>query len=142
MSTPGSRQATAPGLSGEGEYLALRTTLLPRDTNYHGTIFGGVILSQIDLAGAGTAWRYTQHNFVTVSMEEVKFLQPVFVGDEISYWGKILKVGRTSICVQVRVEARRRESHELVEVTRAVVTYVAVDEQRRPTPVEPGPQST
>ena len=130
------KDVPAPGLPGSSsEYLALRSALLPRDTNYHGTIFGGVILSQIDLAGAGTANRYTNHNFVTVAMEEVKFLQPCFVGDEISYWGQILEVGRTSIKVQVRVEARRRERGSIVEVTRAVVTYVAVDPQRRPIPI-------
>lgn len=118
------------------ETLALRTVLLPRDTNGAGTIFGGVILSQIDLAGAATARRHSCQRFVTIAMKEVKFIAPVYVGDLVSYWGKVVRVGTTSITVQIRVEAERfADCTSKVEVTSAEVTYVAVDENYKPTAV-------
>ena len=118
------------------ETLALRTVLLPRDTNGAGTIFGGVILSQIDLAGAAAARRHSCQRFVTIAMKEVKFIAPVYVGDLVSYWGRVVRVGNTSITVQVRVEAERfADCTSKVQVTSAEVTYVAVDELGRPTTV-------
>jgi acyl-CoA thioesterase YciA len=108
---------------------AIRITMLPRDTNSQGTIFGGVILSYIDMAGAIEAHRHTDMDrFVTVAMREVIFHQPVFVGDLVSFYCETVKVGTTSITVRVVVEAERYgESSKRVRVTEAEVIYVAVD---------------
>ncbi|MEP6708481.1 MAG: acyl-CoA thioesterase, partial [Pyrinomonadaceae bacterium] len=92
---------------------AIRITLLPRDTNSQGTIFGGVILSYIDMAGAIEAHRHTRMDrFVTVAMREVKFHQPVFVGDLVSFYAETAAVGTTSITVRVVVEAERPSSSD------------------------------
>ncbi len=109
---------------------AIRVTLMPRDTNVHGTIFGGVILSYIDLAGAIGARPYAPHRLVTVAMKEVEFHQPVFVGDIVSLYTEVTRVGNTSIGVHVVVEAERFKSPgERVRVTEADVVYVSVDDQ-------------
>src|SRR5712671_862423 len=109
---------------------AIRITLLPRDTNSRGTIFGGVILSYIDTAGAIEAHRRTRmERFVTVAMREVIFHKPVFVGDLVSFYAETVRVGTTSIIVRVIVEAERLGTRdERVRVTEAEVIYVAVDE--------------
>ena len=116
---------------------AIRITLLPRDTNSQGTIFGGIILSYIDMAGAIEAHRRTKMpSFVTVAMREVIFHRPVFVGDLVSFYADTVRVGNTSITVRVVVEAERvGESTERVRVTEAEVVYVAVDENRKKTPI-------
>ncbi len=116
---------------------AIRITLLPRDTNSQGTIFGGVILSYIDTAGAIEAHRRTKMaRFVTVAMREVIFHKPVFVGDLVSFYAETLRVGRTSITVRVIVEAERLgASTERVRVTEAEVVYVAVNEKREKTEI-------
>ena len=109
---------------------AIRITLLPRDTNSQGTIFGGVILSYIDTAGAIEAHRHTRmQRFVTVAMKEVIFHKPVFVGDLVSFYAETLRVGTTSITVRVIVEVERFGSTERVRVTEAEVIYVAVTER-------------
>ena len=114
----------------------LRITLLPRDTNRHGTIFGGVILSHIDLAGAIEARRTCgPHNFVTVAMDKIIFHKPVFVGDVVSFYAETLKVGRTSVTAKITVEAARDRTGETVRVTEAEVVFVAVDDAWHPTPV-------
>ena len=112
---------------------AIRITLLPRDTNSGGTIFGGVILSYIDMAGAIEAVRQTGiERFVTVAMREVIFHKPVFVGDLMSLYAEVLSKGTTSITVRVIVEAERVGARsERVRVTEAEVIYVAVDENRK-----------
>src|SRR4051812_7415003 len=112
---------------------AIRVVMLPRDTNSQGTIFGGVILSYIDMAGAIEAHRHTEMDrFVTVAMREVIFHAPVFVGDLVSFYAETLKVGRTSIAVQVIVEAERYgEPDQTARVTQAEVVYVAVDAERK-----------
>jgi acyl-CoA thioesterase YciA len=116
---------------------AIKVLLLPKDTNALGTIFGGVILSHIDLASAVEARKAAPHRYVTKSMREVEFHEPVFVGDIVNFFTETLRVGRTSITVKVTVEAERwgagRGEH--VKVTEAEVVLVAVDEQGRPTPV-------
>jgi acyl-CoA thioesterase YciA len=118
------------------EILALRTILLPRDTNGGGTIFGGVILSQIDLAGAAVARGFACQRFVTIAMKEVKFIAPVYVGDVVSYFGCVERVGTTSITVKIRVEAERfSDCNQKVDVTTAEVVYVAVDQGGHPIPV-------
>ena len=114
----------------------LRVTLLPRDTNRHGSIFGGVILSHVDLAGAIEARKSCGPlNFVTVALDHVVFHKPVFVGDVVSLYAETVKVGRASVTVRVIVEATRDEARETVRVTEADVVYVAVDKDWRPVPV-------
>lgn len=122
---------------------AIRITLLPRDTNSAGTIFGGVILSYIDMAGAIEAHRRTRmERFVTVAMREVIFHKPVFVGDLVSFYAETLRIGTTSITVRVIVEAERVASGvEQVRVTEAEVVYVAVDEKREKTKIRRSPES-
>ena len=112
----------------------IRTVLLPRDTNANGTIFGGVILAHIDLAGAVEAKKHTPHKVVTVAMQEVVFKQPVLVGELVSFYTETLKVGRTSITVNVEVESDR--GGQRVPVTHAQLTYVAIDALGRPVPVK------
>ena len=116
---------------------AIRITLLPRDTNSQGTVFGGIILSYIDMAGAIEAHRRTRmERFVTVAMREVIFHKPVLVGDLVSFYSETLRVGTTSITVRVVVEAERfASSGERVRVTEAEVVYVAVDANRQKTKI-------
>jgi len=116
---------------------AIRITLLPRDTNSAGTIFGGVILSYIDMAGAIEAHRHTRMSrFVTVAMREVIFHKPVFVGDLVSFYAETVNVGNTSITIRVVVETERVGSTtEVLRVTEAEVVYVAVDEKRQKTQI-------
>ena len=126
----------------EDRYLAIKVVMMPRDTNPFGTIFGGVILSYIDQAGAAGANHeirragWPDQPIVTVAMNSVEFHLPVFVGDIVSFWTRLVKVGRTSITMHVDVEADRRG--EVVHLTEAEVTYVAVDMtggQRLPVPI-------
>src|SRR6266550_7838513 len=116
---------------------AIRITLLPRDTNSQGTIFGGVILSYIDTAGSIEAHRRTKmERFVTVAMKEVIFHKPVFVGDLVSFYAETVSVGTTSITIRVIVETERVGSKkEVLRVTEAEVVYVAVDDNRMKTPI-------
>ena len=111
---------------------AIRITMMPRDTNSHGTVFGGIILSYIDVAGGVEAVRRTGHDrFVTVAMKEIIFLQPVFIGDLVSFYAETTKIGSTSVTVRVIVEAERFGSHgQSVRVTEADVTYVAINQYR------------
>jgi len=111
---------------------AIRLTMMPRDTNAHGTVFGGIILSYIDVAGGVEAVRYTKHErFVTVAMKEVRFHEPVFIGDLVSFYAETLRVGTSSITIHVDVEAERFGSRgQLVKVTEAEVTFVAINQFR------------
>ncbi|MGZ8795698.1 MAG: acyl-CoA thioesterase [Thermoanaerobaculia bacterium] len=116
---------------------AIRVLMMPRDTNAHGTIFGGVILSYIDQAGAIEARRQGSRFMVTVSMDKVVFHQPVFVGDLVSFWTETVRIGKTSITVKVVVEAiRGGDPDEKVVVTEAVVVYVNVGEDRKPAVIQ------
>jgi acyl-CoA thioesterase YciA len=113
-----------------------RVLMMPGHTNPAGTIFGGVILSYMDQAGAEEALFQGAHRVVTVAMNEVVFLEPVFVGDLVSFYTSLIRIGRTSITVKVKVEAARHwDREEQVQVTEAEITYVNVDENHRPTPV-------
>lgn len=127
-------------------YLALKTIMMPRDTNPQGTIFGGVLLSQIDQAGAiGARWEISRRGvavpvLVTVAMNRVEFHRPVLVGDVVSYWTHLLRIGRTSITMHVDVEVER--DGQAIKVTEADVAYVAIAETaegRRPVPIFPQP---
>ena len=114
----------------------LRVTMLPRDTNAHGTIFGGVILSHIDLAGAIAASRQAPRNFVTRAMREVGFIAPVSVGDVVSFYTGVLREGKTSVTIQVIIEAERsKEPRRESKVTEAEVICIAVDEDGNPTTI-------
>ncbi len=112
---------------------AIRVLMMPKETNALGTIFGGIILSYIDQAGAVEAHRIAPGRLVTVAMREVEFHYPVFVGDLVSFYAEIVRRGRTSVTVRVTVEAARAgTSKEKVIVTEAEVVYVQVDEKNRP----------
>ena len=114
----------------------LRTVPMPADTNYAGDIFGGWIMSQVDMAGSIPAIRRARGRVATVAVNSFVFKHPVFVGDLVSFYADIVKIGRTSITVDVSVYAQRgvREGGEeiCIKVTEAVLTYVAIDNNRRP----------
>src|SRR5688572_13501334 len=115
----------------DNRYPAIRLTMLPRDTNAYGTIFGGVILSYIDLAGGIEARKRTSKRIVTKAMREVVFVAPVFLGDLVTFYTTTTGIGKTSITIDVQVESERLGPHgnkEIVKVTEAEVVYVAVDE--------------
>ena len=115
---------------------AIRVLMMPRDTNAHGTIFGGVILSYVDQAGAIEARRQGSQLMVTVSMDKIVFHHPVFVGDLISFWCETIRIGNTSITIKVTVEANRYDNPQnKVLVTEAQVVYVNLGEDRKPTPI-------
>ena len=115
--------------------LAIRVVMMPRDANPNGTIFGGVLLSYIDQAGAVAARERVPDRFVTVAMDSVEFRQPVFIGDVLSFYATVKRIGRTSITMRVSVRAERfTNPREVVSVTEAVITYVSVDENRQPIP--------
>jgi acyl-CoA thioesterase YciA len=125
-------------------YLAIKVVMMPRDTNPQGTIFGGVLLSYIDQAAAlGTFHEMrrlgsTARLIVTVAMNKVEFHKPVFVGDVVSFYTRLLHLGRTSMTIHASVEAERQG--DVVQVTEAEVVYVAVadtPEGRRPVPILP-----
>jgi acyl-CoA thioesterase YciA len=118
---------------------AIRLTMLPRDTNAYGTIFGGVILSYIDMAGGIECRRQCPHKFVTKAMREVVFVAPVFLGDLVTFYTRTMKVGTTSITVDVEVEVERLGiggTKEIVRVTEAEVIYVAVGGDGNPIPIK------
>ena len=114
----------------------IRIIPMPADTNAHGTIFGGWVMAQVDLAGSVPATVRARGKVVTVSVNSFQFKQPVLVGDLVSFYADVVKVGRTSLTVDVEVYAQRqRFGGEVVKVTEAQLTYVAVDDQRKPRPV-------
>ncbi len=113
---------------------AIRVMLLPRDTNAAGTIFGGIIMSYIDLAGAVEAGKHTQHRIVTVAMDGVVFKHPVRVGELVSFYSLTVKLGNTSVRVHIDVEVDRKG--EIIHVTKADLTFVSVDSQGTPIPLK------
>jgi len=127
----------------EGEQPVLRIIPMPADTNAHGTIFGGWVMAQVDLAGSVPAVERADGPVVTLAVNSFLFKQPVFVGDLVSFYARVVKVGRTSVTVDVEVYAQRRRDvgAEAVKVTEAQLTYVAVDENRRPRAVSAAPAS-
>ncbi len=119
---------------------SIRVIMMPKDTNAHGTIFGGVILSYIDQAAAVEAKRAGAGYIVTVAMREVVFHEPVYVGDLVSFYTRLVKIGRTSITIGGDVFAEReRPTKQRVKVTHAEVTFVNLDESRKPVPIVPQP---
>ena len=131
---------TAPGLAapaGPRGELCLQTVAMPADTNPRGDIFGGWILSQMDIAGGILAHQRAQGRTATVAIESMKFHLPVFVGDIVGCYGAIIRTGRSSIAIQIEAWARRGTTGEMLRVTEGVFTYVAIDEQRRPRTLPP-----
>jgi acyl-CoA thioesterase YciA len=111
----------------------IRVLAMPTDTNAAGDIFGGWIMSQVDIAGSIAAYRRARGRVVTVAVNSFEFHQPVFVGDLISCYAEVIRIGRTSLSVKVEVYAERnRKVEECIKVTEALLTYVAVGEDRRP----------
>lgn len=113
--------------------LVLKVIPMPRDCNANGDIFGGWVMAQVDLAGAVIPARYAGGRMTTVAVNEFIFKHPVRVGDILSFFGKLTRIGRTSITVKIEVFAERfRSQGEYIKVTEASLTYVAVDDEGRP----------
>jgi acyl-CoA thioesterase YciA len=110
----------------------IRVIAMPKDTNPSGDIFGGWLMAQMDLAAGNLAQRLAKGRCVTAAVDGMAFLAPVHVGDEVSFFGELLSVGRTSMKISVEAVRRTRFETETVPVTKAVFTFVALDEDRRP----------
>ena len=121
----------------------LRVVPMPADANQHGDIFGGWIMAQVDIAGSVLAARHARGRVATVAVNSFQFKQPVFIGDVLSFYCEIVRVGNTSITINVEVYAQRNPTDvETVKVTEAILTYVATGPDRRPRPVPPLPDRT
>lgn len=125
----------------EDKYIALRTLAMPADANPSGDIFGGWIMSQMDIAGAFYARQITKSRLVTVAVESMNFLLPVFIGDEVSCYCSTEKVGKTSVAVKIETYVLRDRfsengSDDNIKVTEAIFTYVSIDRNRRPKPID------
>lgn len=128
-------QDDAKGALPAGKEPALRVVPMPSDANFNGDIFGGWIMAQVDIAGSIPAVRLAKGRVATVAVNSFVFKQPVLIGDLVSFYADIVRVGRTSITVDVEVYAQRKNLVEVVKVTEAALTYVALDERGRPRPV-------
>jgi acyl-CoA thioesterase YciA len=127
-----SSQAASVALPIDKE-LVLKVIPMPGDCNANGDIFGGWVMAQVDLAGSVIPARHTQGRMATVAVNEFIFKQPVRVGDILSFFSEVTRIGRTSVTVKVEVFAERfRSQGKYIKVTEALVTYVAIDEQGRP----------
>ena len=128
-----------PGLKlPKGKVPALRVVPMPADANHNGDIFGGWIMSQVDVAGGTVAGRVARGRVATVAVNSFVFKQPVQIGDVLSFYADVMRIGTTSITVNVVVYAQRNPRDiETVKVTEATLTYVATDQNRRPRPVPP-----
>lgn len=132
--TPTARETLPPS----EHHAVLRVIPMPADANVHGDVFGGWIMAQVDIAGSIPAARRAHGRVATIAVNSFTFKQPVFVGDLLSFYAEIVKVGRTSITVSVEVYAeRQRLDREVVKVTEATLTYVATDENRKSRPLPP-----
>jgi acyl-CoA thioesterase YciA len=123
-------------MSGDSPTLALRAVAMPAFANPHGDIFGGWLLSQMDLAGGTVATRRANGRVVTVGVTAMSFHRPVFVGDEVTCHAEIVKIGRTSMTVRIKTFARRMRTGEIIEVTEGLFTYVAIDAEGKSRPVQ------
>lgn len=119
----------------DGRIPTIRMIAMPADTNPGGDIFGGWILSQMDLAGAAHAYKFLENRVVTVGVEAMNFHKPVFVGDEVSFFTRIERIGRTSITLHIESWAFRRKGGAYEKVTEGLYTYVTIDNERRPIPI-------
>lgn len=136
MSTSSSVAPGATSLPCAEQQPTLRVMPQASDANIHGDVFGGWIMAQVDIAGSIPATRHAAGRVATVAVNAFTFRQPVFIGDLLSFYTQIIKTGTTSITVSVEVYSeRQRLDLEVVKVTEAVLTYVAIDDQRRPRPL-------
>ena len=119
--------------------IALSVVMMPRDSNAYGTIFGGIILSYIDQAGFIEAKKHGNHRWVTVTIEKVNFKKPVFVGDVVRFFTSTLKTGSSSVTTEITVEAERFDTANKIEVTKAVMTMVSVNEDGKAIPFSSPP---
>jgi acyl-CoA thioesterase YciA len=118
---------------------ALRSIAMPADANPSGDVFGGWLLSQMDLAGGTVATQRARGRVATVAVTAMTFHLPVFIGDEVSCYAVIIKIGQSSLTVRIESWVRRRDSDERIKVTEGIFTYVAIGPDRRPRPVPPEP---
>lgn len=118
-----------------GRIPTLRVIAMPSDANPSGDIFGGWILSQMDLAGAAHAYKFCENRIVTVGIEAMNFHKPVFIGDEVSFFTDIQRVGNTSLTIKVESWAFRRAGGHYEKVTEGLYTYVTIDGDRNPIPI-------
>ena len=134
MSANPQAPATPPAVSlPVDEQLVLKVIPMPRDLNVNGDIFGGWVMAQVDLAGAVIAAPYANGRMATVAVNEFIFKQPVRLGDILSFYGKLVRIGRTSITVKIEVYAENfRSQGQYIKVTEASLTYVAIDDEGRP----------
>lgn len=128
--------AATPGANPRGQ-LSLRTLAMPRDANPSGDIFGGWVLSQMDIAAGMTASQRSHGRVATVAIDAMSFKRPVFVGDILCVYAEIVRIGKTSMELHVEAWALRERIGERVKVTEGRFTFVAIDEERRPRPVPP-----
>jgi len=137
---PGPRQPlTGPLSLPDGSELVLRVMPMPADVNGNGDIFGGWLMAQVDLAGAVLPARIAKGRIATVAVNEFVFKQPVTVGDLVSFYARVLRVGNTSITCHVDVYAERNPANlQVVKVTEANLTYVAIDAEGKPRPIPRG----
>ncbi|THF56911.1 acyl-CoA thioesterase [Pseudothauera rhizosphaerae] len=119
---------------------AIRTIAMPADANPAGDIFGGWLMAQMDLAAGNVAARRARGRCATVSVDRINFLQPVYVGDEVSLYADITRIGRTSMTIRVEAWRRARDGEDQVRVTDAHFVFVALDQGGRPRIIGPGPQ--
>ena len=138
MSNPSNPAAILKSLPADME-LVLKVIPMPADTNANGDIFGGWVMAQVDLAGSVIPARHAKGRMATVAVKEFVFKQPVRLGDILSFYSAVTRVGRTSVTVLVEVFAERfRAQGEYVKVTEATLTYVAIDDNGRPRAIEAG----
>ncbi len=131
MNTPDTKKnAHVAAPSGE---IVIRTIAMPADTNEHGDIFGGWLMSQMDLGGAVLARNHAKKRVVTVAVQEMAFVSPVSVGDTVTCYARILKTGRTSISIDIEAWVQCFKTGEHRHVTEGVFTYVAINDEGRPT---------
>lgn len=113
----------------------IRTIAMPADTNPAGDIFGGWLMAQMDLAAGNVAARIARGRCATIAVDQMTFLSPLLVGDEVSFYGTVVKRGRTSISIRIEAWRRKRDEDEMRRVTEATFTFVAIDEDRKPRPL-------
>ncbi len=137
MSAPSNPPSLGPSTPPSDKELVLKVIPMPADTNGNGDIFGGWVMAQVDLAGSVIPARHVAGRMATVAVNEFIFKQPVRVGDILSFYATVTRIGRTSITVQVEVYAERfRAQGRFVKVTEASLTYVAIDDNGKPRPIE------
>ncbi len=116
---------------------AIRTIAMPADANPSGDIFGGWLMAQMDLAAGNLAARRARGRCATVAVDRITFIEPVFVGDEVSLYADLIRVGRTSLTIEVQAWRRSRDGEDRIKVTQATFVFVALDQGRRPRVIPP-----